>query len=255
MQLVRRSAITSIRRFEAAAYPVLHPGKKKFQCPICNYRGPFKDNDGLAGLRKHSICPKCGSMERHRLQYCVLQIIQGENILSKMEALHFAPEGCFIPIFKRSFRKYVTADLSGRGVDQKADLRKLPFATGSFDFVWASHVLEHIKEDREALAEIRRVLRPGGLAILPVPIVCHSTVEYPEANPHETYHVRAPGVDYYDRYREWFKEVRLYSSGEFDPAFQLFLYEDRSGWPTPEMPLRTAMQGDIHPSVVPLCLV
>jgi SAM-dependent methyltransferase len=46
---------------------------------------------------------------------------------------------------------------------------QLPFREGSFDFVMASDVLEHIEHDREAVAEIGRVLRPGGAAILSVP--------------------------------------------------------------------------------------
>jgi hypothetical protein len=47
----------------------------------------------------------------------------------------FAPEPCFYRLFKQSFRTYVTADLSARGVDYAADLRKLPFRSESFDFL------------------------------------------------------------------------------------------------------------------------
>ena len=46
---------------------------------------------------------------------------------------------------------------------------QLPFREGSFDIVMASDVLEHIEHDREAVAEISRVLRPGGAAIISVP--------------------------------------------------------------------------------------
>ncbi len=45
----------------------------------------------------------------------------------------------------------------------------LPFRDGSFNVVMASDVLEHIESDGEAVAEIARVLRPGGSAILSVP--------------------------------------------------------------------------------------
>src|SRR5262249_57735133 len=47
--------------------------------------------------------------------------------------------------------------------------RALPFGDGSFDRVIAAEVLEHIPLDRRALAEIARVLRPGGLLAVTVP--------------------------------------------------------------------------------------
>ncbi len=45
----------------------------------------------------------------------------------------------------------------------------LPFPASSFDCVVASDVLEHVEEDSEAVKQIRRVLRPGGLAVVTVP--------------------------------------------------------------------------------------
>jgi SAM-dependent methyltransferase len=131
----------------------------------------------------------------------------------------------------------------------------LPFANGSYDVVYASHVLEHIKDDALAIAEIRRILRPNGIAILPVPIVGGRTVEYDEPNSAEHGHVRAPGLDYYDRYRKVFSEVKVFSSEEFDPGYQVFVYEDRSHWPTPEMPLRLPSDGVRHADFVPVCSV
>jgi SAM-dependent methyltransferase len=51
----------------------------------------------------------------------------------------------------------------------RADIRELPFATGSFDAVYTMGTIEHIHEYVEAIAEVRRVLRPGGRAIIGVP--------------------------------------------------------------------------------------
>lgn len=57
-----------------------------------------------------------------------------------------------------------------RGIDvMRADARKLPVASESVDLVTAFDVLEHIEEDDEAAAEITRVLRPGGTALIAVP--------------------------------------------------------------------------------------
>jgi len=46
---------------------------------------------------------------------------------------------------------------------------RIPFPEGSFDIVTALDVLEHIPDDRAAVAEMIRVLKPGGLLVLTVP--------------------------------------------------------------------------------------
>jgi len=50
-----------------------------------------------------------------------------------------------------------------------ADATSLPFPDGAFDRVIAAEMLEHVAADRRAVAEIARVLRPGGLAAVTVP--------------------------------------------------------------------------------------
>ena len=57
----------------------------------------------------------------------------------------------------------------GLGEVQDGDIRRLPFPTGSFDMVLATDVVEHVEEHDQALAEICRVLKPGGTALLTVP--------------------------------------------------------------------------------------
>jgi SAM-dependent methyltransferase len=51
----------------------------------------------------------------------------------------------------------------------RASGTKLPFREAAFDAVVASDVLEHIDDDSSAVAEITRVLRPGGSAVISVP--------------------------------------------------------------------------------------
>jgi SAM-dependent methyltransferase len=52
---------------------------------------------------------------------------------------------------------------------QQADPPPLPFEDGRFDLVTALDVLEHVDDDGRLLAELRRVLRPGGVALVTVP--------------------------------------------------------------------------------------
>jgi SAM-dependent methyltransferase len=54
-------------------------------------------------------------------------------------------------------------------VGLRADALALPFPNNSFDRVIASEILEHIWRDEAAIAEISRVLRPGGLVAVSVP--------------------------------------------------------------------------------------
>jgi SAM-dependent methyltransferase len=244
-----------LKEARAAVYRLLHPDKPKFDCPVCGYAGPFMDADDPTGLRVHAMCPACSSLERHRLQCLALDALPERRRFAELHVLHCAPEPATRCRFRAMFGHYNSADLHDSNVDCRVDLRELPFDAGSFDVVFASHVLEHIKDDDLALSEIRRVLRPGGFAVLPVPVVNVTTVEYPEANPREWGHVRAPGFDYFDRYERHFPRVRRFLSSEFDPRFQPFVYEDRSVFPTPAYPFRQRSEGTRHEDVVPVAYV
>jgi SAM-dependent methyltransferase len=229
--------------------------KEKFECPVCGYRGPFMDLAPSTGLRKHAECPNCNAKERHRIQFLVVNDILNNMNTANLKMLHFAPEPFFRELFSKRFGQYESADLSMKGVDHNVDLQQLPFDDETYDFVFASHVLEHIPDDEKAICEIRRILKPNGIAILPVPIIAEKTIEYPEPNPNETYHVRAPGIDYFERYERHFSRVEKFSSDSLPMQYQLFEYEDRSQWPTKECPLLPSMQGEKHIDVVPVCYV
>lgn len=240
-------ALTPVR---VQVWKLNHAAIDIWDCPICGYRGVFFEENE----RKNAKCPKCYGLERHRLQWLTVTRLASRKNLSSMRMLHFAPEHFLSVRFRALFKEYETADLNGRNVNYTADLTDLPFADASYDCVYASHVLEHVRDDRAALANIRRVLKPDGFAILPVPMFAGTeTVEYPEANPHEAYHVRQPGHDYYERYKPYFSKIEFYKSGDFPSAYQLHIYEDRSQWPTPLMPHKRPMPGYRHEDIVPVC--
>jgi SAM-dependent methyltransferase len=118
--------------------------------------------------------------------------------------LHYAPEAQLSRVFREAVgRGYTTTDLMDPAVDVAADITALPFGDGSFDFVLCSHVLEHIPDDRKAMAENFRILKRGGQAIFMVPLYDGPTIEDPfETDPKQRLlrfgqddHVRKYGPD------------------------------------------------------------
>ena len=198
-----------------------------FECPLCGYYGPFRTSDRDT-VRFNAICVACGSLERHRLMWLVVQQLKKQHDLTSMRILHFAPERCCRGILKALFRKYETADINAKHVTYHVDMCKLPFRDESFDFLIASHVLHHIADEEMAMRELRRILRPGGIAVIPSPIFSATTVEYPAPLDGQ---FRAPGLDYFERCRTMFGSVNLYSSESFDKRYQIWLSEDRMKWP------------------------
>lgn len=190
--------------------------KHKYQCPICNYNGPFLDKKN----RHRAKCPKCGELERARMAMLVLNKYFDDNKAAATDVLHISPENFLRKLFKKKYKSYITGDLYRKDVDKQFNIENIPFADNSFDLVFASHVLEYVKNDTQAISEIKRVLRPGGLAMLPVPVIQDKTIDYDE-RPKDKRNIREIGIDYFDRYREVFSNVTVYESSQFEDKFKL----------------------------------
>jgi SAM-dependent methyltransferase len=165
-----RFLLRSVRRFL---------GKFPRECSLCGYRGRFL---GYGYPYVCDIyCPKCGSLERHRL-LCLAA--REHDYFANKDVLHFAPEAAISRlVLEQSPASYVTADLFAEGVDRRENIEALTISDDSFDVIICSHVLEHV-DDRAAISELYRVLRPGGLLIAMFPIVegWHETYEQPSIN-------------------------------------------------------------------------
>jgi len=57
----------------------------------------------------------------------------------------------------------------GLGQVRQGDVRAMPFEAASFELVLATDIIEHVEDDAAALAEVARVLAPGGTALITVP--------------------------------------------------------------------------------------
>lgn len=72
----------------------------------------------------------------------------------------------------RFFPNRIGIDIkSGPGVDVVASVYELPFVENEFDTVLCVSVLEHLEDPRKAIAEMHRVLKPGGKIIISVPFL------------------------------------------------------------------------------------
>ena len=131
-------------------------------------------------------------------------------LTGRHRVLHTAPERCLSERL-RSLPNlhYRSVDRFDPGADIQADLGDLPLRDGEIDVVITSHVLEHIPDDRRAMAELARVMRPGGTAIVMVPFD-PKMPETDENSVHDTpakrmaayghpFHYRIYGADLPDR--------------------------------------------------------
>ncbi len=115
--------------------------------------------------------------------------------------------------------EFVGVDLDGRPhVSHTVDITEIPFESNSYDAIICIHVLEHVENDRKAMDELYRVLKPGGWAVITVPIDFNrETYEDPsiiapeERKKHfgEEQHVRFYGLDFAERLRACGFEVQL----------------------------------------------
>lgn len=166
-------------------------------------------------------------MERHRLLALYLRD-RTQFLSAPVSLLHVAPEASVQRALRRNKRlDYVDIDLRHAIPERRMDLTDLGFGDNEFDAIICSHVLEHIVDDTQAMHELRRVLKPTGLALILVPqnINRESTFEDPAVTSPEdrlrvfgqSDHVRIYGLDFMDRLRAAGFTVELEHYGELLP--------------------------------------
>jgi len=153
------------------------------------------------------------SLERHRLIWLFLKN-KTNFFTDPLKVLHIAPEYCLRKEFKRmKHLDYVTGDLVSPLADIKFDIHEIPMQDNEFDVIFCNHVLEHVEDDRVAMKELFRVMKPGGWGIFLIPLfypLPEKTIEDPSiTDPKERErlfgqddHVRMYGMDYIDRLKE-----------------------------------------------------
>ncbi len=175
-------------------------------CPICHnvVRSEFRPGPGG---RPNASCPRCRSLDRHRFFAILLSML--EPVIDDVDVLlEVAPSPETSPLLAElDPGLHLKFDLGAdnRLVDVLGSLTETPLRDGSVDLMVCYHVLEHIPDDRAAMRQLFRVLRPGGIALLQVPPSdLDETLEDPDVtDPDERErrfgqfdHVRLCGRDY-----------------------------------------------------------
>lgn len=166
---------------------------------------------GYVKIRPNVLSPGTLSLERHRLIWLYLKK-ETEFFQTPSKVLHMAPEKAFISRLKKlSHLDYISCDIESPLADIKADICALPFDDNSFDWILCNHVLEHIPSDTKAMKELYRVLKPGGKALLQVPLDPKRDTTFEDnsitdkANRTKIFgqydHVRVYGKDYFEKLR------------------------------------------------------
>ena len=150
----------------------------------------------------------------------------GQKQLPEKTALHI---GCGMHKIPGAIGLDITA-LPDVDVVMDLDKDKLPFADNTFDIVYAYHVLEHLRNLSDVLAEIHRVCKPGAVVDILVPYyTCVGAFGDPTHVRFFTYRTLEHFADTSDKERyTWFSSTRFQMGKRhigFGKVFRFLLIE------------------------------
>jgi SAM-dependent methyltransferase len=212
---------------------------RRYHCPVCGWGlrrflpagldlPLFREHRVVgAGPRANGTCPVCRCSDRERHLFLFLKHAT-PIFRDRLKVLHVAPERNLSRILAGLPNlDYLSADLCSPRAAVRLDVTQIPSPDGAFDVILCNHVLEHVPDDRRALAELFRVLRPGGWAVLQVPLclTIDRTHEDPSVTTREDRerlfgqhdHVRLYAADYRERLKSAGFQVELWHwQADFD---------------------------------------
>lgn len=145
---------------------------KKYECTICNRklrRFILLDND-------EKLCPYCGSLPRNR-RLCLL--LKSEFLREHLHVLHFSPsKSLFRLLSSYPGIIYDSTDISGNFMaHEHLDITRIDKPDSNYDLIICYHILEHVEKDKEAMSELYRILKPGGICMIQTPFKKGSVYE------------------------------------------------------------------------------
>lgn len=145
------------------------PLSNRGYCPICRTITTFIATGEW--LRDSYLCPRCHSIPRQRALVHVLESLlpdwRAKTVHESSPTLGYFAEQC--AGYSCSFYFEDTTLGALKGTLRCESLESLTFADGHFDLFITQDVLEHVVCPDRALAEISRVLKPGGMHVFTTP--------------------------------------------------------------------------------------
>ena len=123
--------------------------------------------------KEEYLCPRCGASDRDRL---IISFLIKEGLQKASEGakvLQFAPANSisYWIEYNCPHIEYHTTDLYMDNVTFKSDIQDMSIVEdNTYDLIICSHVLEHVQNDKKAMEEMKRILKPDGKVAFLVPI-------------------------------------------------------------------------------------
>lgn len=136
---------------------------KKYQCNICK----IKLRRFITLKSNALLCPRCGSLPRSRGLWNIV-----EKILDNKIVLHFSPPYALKNVIEKTVQveNYITTDYEGEFVSEfMFNIENIDLQNDAVDVIICYHVLEHIDDDKIAMQELYRILKPGGFCFVQTP--------------------------------------------------------------------------------------
>ena len=182
--------------------------KPRRECEFCGWTGyKFSALYYVDCYHDEAFCPACRLLDRYRtLLHFARNSEWGRQIKQRQpRVLDIAPTEVSAEMLRREFgaREVIGFDISNPWATVIGDLQRMDFESGSFDLIVCYEVLDYIPRDDLALAEMFRVLKPGGSALVQVGFdtQLEKTVEYSQPDPDDSLHIRRYGMDLFEKIR------------------------------------------------------
>lgn len=197
------------------------------ECNICGWQGAkFYPNVGSGYYELETVCPRCLCQDRQRSLAAVLlkytEALEPNTMVIEAAPMRSFQQYC---LQLKGNKNYLSFDIE-RFAMEKGDITQMHYQDNTADYFLCFHVLEHIEKDVQALEEIRRVLKPAGIAILQVPIDwdAEKTHEYSCPDARDAGHVRRYGKDFAKRIAKHGFSVKSVSVTDFFPEEEIKRY-------------------------------